>query len=236
MNGSAFNTSQSPEDNNQGPSHINLAPDSPYVWSVCTFSDPQQNNYGIYMQKFLKSTGARQMTDQGKEVYPIGSISDQQVGNLQLQDDQPMFMSYNNDFKLYVTKLDAHGDFVWLYNRTEICSTGAQKGRFCFCEVGPNMFAGIWTENRGSGNLGYIQGISKNGLFGIDVTTQGSIPAVINTENGTLQMEATVFPSYANQQATWSIVPITGEANISTSGLVTAISDGSVWAKAICSG
>jgi len=237
MNGSAFNTSTSGSDNYQMTTNINLTPGSPYVWSVCTFSDPNQVHYGIYMQKFLKTTGARQFTDQGKAIYPVGTTNNQHAGNLQLYNDMPLFMSYEDNYKLYVTKLDANGNFVWSYNRTEISSTtagaGNPKGRYDFCQVGPVRFAGIWTENRGSAELGYIQGISQNGLFGLDVSTQGSVPAVINTGNGTLQMVATVYPSYASQQVNWSIVPGTGMANINISGLVTAISDGTVWAKAI---
>jgi len=237
MNGSAFNTSTSGSDNYQMTTNINLTPGSPYAWSVCTFSDPNQVHYGIYMQKFLKSTGARQFTDLGKAVYPVGTTNNQHAGNLQLHNDQPLFMSYDDNYKLYDTKLDGNGNFVWSYNRAEISSTtagaGNPKGRYDFCQVGPDRFAGIWTEDRGTADLGYIQGISQNGLFGIDVTTQGAVPAVINTGNGTLQLVATVFPSYASQQATWTIVPGTGMATISTTGLVTAIADGSVWAKAI---
>ncbi len=237
MNGSAFNTSTSGSDYYQMTTNINLTPGSPYAWSVCTFSDPNQVHYGIYMQKFLKSTGARQFTDQGKAVYPVGSINNQHAGNLQLYNDQPLFMSYDDNYKLYVTKLDGNGNFVWSYNRTEISSTtagaGNPKGRYDFCRVGPDRFAGIWTEDRGTADLGYVQGISQNGLFGIDVTTQGAVPAVINTGNGSLQLLATVFPSYASQQANWSITPGTGMANISASGQVTAIADGTVWAKAI---
>jgi hypothetical protein len=237
MNGSAFNTSTGGSDPYQMTTNINLTPGSPYVWSVCTFSNTNQSNYGIYIQKFLKTTGARQFTDQGKAVYPVSTSSNQHAGNLQLHNDMPLFMSYENGYKLYVTKLDGNGNFVWSYNRTEISSTtagaGNPKGRYDFCPVGSDRFAGIWTEDRGTADLGYIQGISQNGLFGLDVTTQGSVPALINTGNGTLQMVATVFPSYASQQAVWSIVPGSGMANISATGLVTAIADGTVWVKAI---
>jgi hypothetical protein len=237
MNGSPFDIDQAWGFNNQETTNINLTPGSPFVWSVCTFSDPPQHNYGIYIQKFWKITGARQFTDHGYAVYPIGETNNWHVGNLRLNKDQPMFMSYDDDFKLYVTKLDTAGNFEWTYHRAEISSTIATewpyKGRFDFCPVGPDRFAGIWTEDRGTVRLGYIQGISQNGLFGIDVTTQGSVPAVINTANGTLQMEATVYPSVANQQVTWDIVPVTGAATISTSGLVTAVSDGTVRAMAI---
>lgn len=65
------------------------------------------------------------------------------------------------------------------------------------------------------------------------VTTQGNVPAIIATPTGTLQMEASVYPLTSNQDVTWSIIPITGTATISATGLVTATSAGTVWAKAV---
>lgn len=67
----------------------------------------------------------------------------------------------------------------------------------------------------------------------ISVSTQGSVPATITTSGGTLQMTATILPSYADQNVTWSIIPISGDATISPSGLVTGVDDGLVWARAI---
>jgi hypothetical protein len=107
------------------------------------------------------------------------------------------------------------------------------KMRYGFTPDGPNRCAGTWTENRGGGYLGYAQGISVGGLIGIVVATQGSVPAVITTNGGSLQMVSTIFPAAANQAVTWSIINGTGQASISGGGLVTAIGDGTVWAKAI---
>jgi hypothetical protein len=71
-------------------------------------------------------------------------------------------------------------------------------------------------------------------VTGLTVTTQGNIPATITTNAGTLQMVATIAPANAiNQNVTWSIVPGTGTASISTAGLVTAITNGTVHAKAV---
>jgi len=234
MNGSAFNTSTGGTDNYQMTTNISLTPGSPFVWSVCSFTDPNQTNYGVYIQKYLKTTGARQFTDQGKVVYPLSPSRNMQEGKLQLPGDAPMFMTYDNSYKIYVTKLDASGNFVWPYSRTEISSTTSAvgKSRYDFSKVGSNRCAGIWTENRGSGEIGYIQGISNGGLFGIDVTTQGNIPATITVPVGTLQLETIIYPSYANQDVTWSISPGTGVATINPSGLVTAVVNGTVWAKA----
>jgi hypothetical protein len=235
MNGSNFNTSTGGSDNYQMQTAINITPGSNYVWSVCTFSNTSQTQYGVYIQKFLKTTGARQFTDQAKVVYAISASSDQLCGNLALVNDTPMFMSYDVNYKIYATRLDATGNFVWPGNRVELSSTTSTIGkmRYGFTPDGPNRCAGTWTENRSTAYLGYAQGISIGGLIGIKVATQGNVPAVITTNGGTLQMVDTVFPGSANQSATWSIVPGTGQASISTSGLVTAIANGTVYAKAV---
>ncbi len=66
----------------------------------------------------------------------------------------------------------------------------------------------------------------------ITVTPEGGSP-IINTDDGILQLNASVFPVHAaNHTVTWSILNGTGEASISSTGLVTAISDGSVTATA----
>lgn len=237
INGSNFNTSVAPADNYQMTTNINLTPGSPYVWSVCTFSNTSQTTYGVYIQKFLKTTGARLFTDGAKVVYAISSSTDQQIGGLALVNDTPMFMNYDVSYKIYATRLDANGNFVWPGNRVELSSTTATlavpKMRYGFTPDGPNRCAGIWTENRGANYLGYAQGISIGGLIGVKVATQGNVPATITTPGGTLQMVDTVFPSTANQNVTWSIVTGTGNASISTGGLVTAIANGTVYAKAI---
>ncbi|MNK12829.1 Bacterial Ig-like domain (group 2) [compost metagenome] len=67
----------------------------------------------------------------------------------------------------------------------------------------------------------------------IDVATQNNVPATITTNAGTLQMTATILPAGVNQDVTWSIVPASGSATISATGLVTAQSNGTVWAKAV---
>jgi hypothetical protein len=188
------------------------------------------------VQKFLKSTGARQLTDQGKVVYAISNNRDSQEGGLSLVDDTPMFMSYNYNYKIKATRLDGDGNFVWPGNSVEISSTtagaGSPKGRFGFADNGPNKCVGIWTETRASVEKGYAQGVSIGGLVGIDVATQGGVPAVITVNQGVLQMVASVFPATANQNVTWSVVAVTGTASINPSGLLTAQVDGTVWAKA----
>ncbi len=237
INGSHFNTSVGSSDNYQMQTNINLAPGSPYVWALSSFTTSTQSPYGVFVQKFLKTTGARLFTDQAKVVYPVSTMRDQQIGNLLLMNDTPMFTTYDKDDKIYATKLDASGDFSWSYNRAEVSSTiapaGIPKMRHNFNTVGNTRCANVWTEKRGSIYLGYIQGISNNGLFGLKVATLGNVPANISVVSGTLQLTDTVYPSYANQAVIWSMVQGTGQASINSSGLVTAITNGTVYAKAI---
>ena len=236
VNGSAFNTSVGSTDSYQGETSINMTPGSNYVWSVCNFSNPNQTVYGVYVQKFLKTTGERQFTDQAKVVYPISASTDQRCGNLAVISDNPMFMSYNSTEKIFATRLDASGNFAWPGNRIEVSSTtasaGSPKMRYTFTPDGPNRCACTWTEDRGAGYMGYSQGVSIGGLIGLKVATQGGVPATITTNGGTLQMTATVYPATATQDVTWSIVPGTGMASVNATGLVTGVSNGTVFAKA----
>ena len=62
----------------------------------------------------------------------------------------------------------------------------------------------------------------------IDVQGQGGTSS-ITSQGGTLQMEATVLPANADDRTyTWSVVNGTGTASISASGLLTAMTNGTV--------
>jgi uncharacterized protein YjdB len=67
---------------------------------------------------------------------------------------------------------------------------------------------------------------------GITVTGSKGITS-ITTNNGTLQLSATISPSNAtNQTVSWLIINDSGQASINSSGIVTAISNGTVTAQA----
>ena len=66
----------------------------------------------------------------------------------------------------------------------------------------------------------------------VTVATQNNVPATITTNGGTLQLTAAISPSQANQAVTWTIANTSGQGTISTTGLVTGVSNGTVVAKA----
>ncbi|MCL2703473.1 MAG: Ig-like domain-containing protein [Defluviitaleaceae bacterium] len=66
----------------------------------------------------------------------------------------------------------------------------------------------------------------------INVTGAGNW-TTITAQSGTLQMSAEVLPANAaNKAVTWSVIPGTGTASISSAGLLTAASNGTVTARA----
>lgn len=68
----------------------------------------------------------------------------------------------------------------------------------------------------------------------LEVRTVNNIPAEIMTAGGQLPVHAAILPANAsNQNVSWSIVPASGTASINPGGIVTAITDGIVYAKAV---
>ncbi|MCK4661307.1 MAG: Ig-like domain-containing protein [Bacteroidales bacterium] len=95
------------------------------------------------------------------------------------------------------------------------------------------------TANDGSDVFGTlditISNQIPNDILVTDITVTGAGSATtIETDGGTLQMSAEVLPVDATDNTvTWSVVEVTGEATISATGLLTAVSNGTVYAKAI---
>jgi|GEM_PF-1782911 len=65
------------------------------------------------------------------------------------------------------------------------------------------------------------------------VSTAGNINPEITVPDGSLDLEATVYPLTADQSVTWSVVPVTGDATITNAGVMTAVANGTVYAKAV---
>ncbi len=91
------------------------------------------------------------------------------------------------------------------------------------------------TAKDGSGVVGTLVVTISNQTTPVSsITVSGAGNAtVINTAGGTLQMNTTILPANAsNKGVTWSVANETGSASISASGLLTAISNGTVTVKA----
>ena len=163
-NGSSFSTYSTGSDPYQQTTNIGHVAGSSTIWAVCTYSNTLQSQYGVFVQKFDASTGAVLLDPLGKEVYPISTNSDTQAGDMGFYlADNPMFMSYDVDYKIRLTVLDPSGDAVtWPGFPYELSSTtatlGTPKGRFAFTYDPVNAQAvAVWYENRGTEYRAYAQ-------------------------------------------------------------------------------
>ena len=163
-NGTPFSTYSTGADPYQQTTNIAYYPGSPHIWAVCTYSNTLQSEYGVYVQKFDINTGAVLLDPLGKEVYPISSNLDTQVGSLGLTyQEDVIFISYDANYKIKASTLDDNGDLVsFPDNPFELSSTTATlatpKGRFSFASaINEGQSVAIWNEDRGSGNRIYAQ-------------------------------------------------------------------------------
>ena len=167
--GTVFSTYSTGADPYQQTTNIAHTPGSPYVWAVCTYSNTLQSQDGVFVQKFDVATGAVLLDPLGKEVFPISANSDIQTGKLTLANDDPIFMSYDVNYKIYATRLNSTGNFVWAGNRVELSSTTAggatAKGRFAFTDLVNNQVVAVWYENRGVEYRAYAQQINSFGVI-----------------------------------------------------------------------
>jgi hypothetical protein len=90
----------------------------------------------------------------------------------------------------------------------------------------------VATSNDGSNITGSMEIIISNQpvilVTAITVTTESGATS-INTKGGTLQMIASVLPENATEKGvTWSVSKVSGDATITTDGLLAAVADGSI--------
>ena len=171
MNGSAVSTYATGAEPMQQATNIAHDPASGFIWSVSTYCDVNQTEYGVYVQKFDTATGAAQLAPEGKEVYAVSASFDTQAGDLLLINDAPLFMSYDASYKIYATLLNGSGDFVWPENRKVFWSTtaslGAPKGRYAFSGVVNNQAVAVWQETRAGEERAYAQNVIQQSTFNL---------------------------------------------------------------------
>ena len=160
INGSDFRTDDT---HYEMTTSIAMEEGSDYIWAISDVTNDTQGMYGEFVQKFDKTTGARMLTDNAKQVFPINNDSYIHVGNLQLVDDKPFFLGSTgigdgvNPLQLFVSYLDENGDFAWDDQYIEIATTATAKYRVDFTKNVAGQSVAVWVENRGSGTKAYAQ-------------------------------------------------------------------------------
>lgn len=99
---------------------------------------------------------------------------------------------------------------------------------------------GVVTVTATANDISGVTGSKQITISGQTITLVDSIIVTgaddatsIDTDKGTLQMTATVYPADADfQEVTWSVENVTGAATIDATGLLTAVNNGTVLVKA----
>lgn len=138
------------------------------IWAICEYSDNSQGSVGEYVQKFDKTTGNRLLSNLGKEVYPVSPDYISHRGELQLIDDQPVFLisdgNSNGVFPkdILAVYLDADGNFFWPEHTRPMGTheTGV-KSRIHLNRPFNGQITGAWTEDRPEvgGSRAYAQNL-----------------------------------------------------------------------------
>lgn len=159
INGADFDTN---ETNYETYTQISFQPGSQYIWSICTYTDDTQSQVGEYVQKFDKATGAREFTDNAKEIYPLGSDK-VHAGSLHLKNDSPLFLikdgfdSGASPVTLNALYLDENGDFTWPEETRPVATFPASKSRIQYTKPVNNQSVAVFIEDKGDGPKIYAQ-------------------------------------------------------------------------------
>ncbi|ESU26572.1 hypothetical protein FLJC2902T_25450 [Flavobacterium limnosediminis JC2902] len=112
---------------------IAFAPGSQYVWAMSSYTPSTQDLRGEYIQKFDKITGARQFTDNARQVFPVDNNYRTHAGKLQLINDTPFFLiteGINNGASPVPIKavlLNSNGYFAWPEQTLPVATFSAPK-------------------------------------------------------------------------------------------------------------
>ena len=136
---------------------IAFAPGSQFVWSICNYTNTGQSSFGVSIQKFDKSSGDRQFTDNARVIYPIGS-SKVFAGDLQLINDQAIFLMKSgmdngaSPTTLHACLLTANGEFEWPTETKPLATFSASKGRIHFTKSINGEVVAVFIEQKTPGS------------------------------------------------------------------------------------
>lgn len=136
------------------------------------------------------------------------------------KDGNPFSFSYNNPLGFDITIID-----------NDTPGTGERRRAVWANDGNRGAADESWNNMDECGLVTFLGACSPIMVSGIAINSEAN---TISTDNGTLQMEAVVSPSNAtNPEFTWAVESITGTAEINSSGLLRARTDGTVKVLAI---
>lgn len=173
MNGAQASTNSS-DRLHMNPS-AGIDPATGETWAFWVETNGNQDQWGLYGQMF-NSSGARQWTDSGLELIPLGN---QQIGFVQTSvDEYGIFVSFfinSSATSFKVLRLNFDGTVVWGPVTISAGSLGEKDDPVsCAGYDGSVVFS--WTDNRIDAGI-YAQNLKQDGSMGQFMGTGGDSPS-----------------------------------------------------------
>jgi hypothetical protein len=142
-----------------------------------------QSQWGVYGQK-IAPDGARQWSDTGKVLRPVGGTSMTQVSTEPYADGAVVLyaeeLAVGND-RLFATRLDANGDAVWSPQEVTASSAVSEKGSLDSELSSRGVVLLAWSDDRDGHRDVYAQNVNGDGTLGpaCDLYLDGTGPTLM---------------------------------------------------------
>ncbi len=183
INGVDFDTN---ETDYEMDTRIALAEEVGAVYALCNYKDPSQSENGERIQRYDLITGARQFTENGKVIFPIGS-DNVHASDLHMAAGQPLFLlksGFDNGASsttLHAVLLDADGDFAWAEETQPLATYESSKSRTHMTAPVDGQSVAVWQETRDAGPEVYAQNLTDPALTAVvEVATVGQVKVYPN--------------------------------------------------------
>jgi uncharacterized protein YjdB len=158
------------------------------------------------------------------QIIPVESISVNSVGGSLINSDNGTLQVLATALPGDATNKSVSWSLVNITGKASISASGlitAEKD---------GTVKAIATATDGSGVKGELTITILNQIIPVEsISVSSASGTSITTDNGTLQLSASILPADATTKTvSWSVVNVTGKASISASGLITAEKDGTV--------
>lgn len=159
VNGSDFDVNETDYEMN-----TRIAVGEGVVWSICNYKNPTQSENGERIQRFDSETGARQFTDNGKELFAIGT-EQVHASDLRLLNGAPLFLMESgmdngvSPTELQLVALDAEGDFLWETTSEPMATFSANKSDTQLTAPVNGQVVAVWREVKAGADAPYAQNV-----------------------------------------------------------------------------
>ncbi len=184
MNGSDFSTNN---DFYEMTTSLAYEEGSNYVWAISRFTNSIQSEYGEYIQKFHKESGARYLGDHAEKVFEVSADRYVHYGDLQLVFGKPLFLfsalasDIVQPLQLSVTYLDEMASEVWEEDYIPIATSMNDKSFIGFTKNVNGQSVAVWMETRNptEGNKVYAQNFKIGGNGCLDAPNGQYPPEIL---------------------------------------------------------